>query len=413
MAHLITHHDPFHVHKILGVLALLHFLYRLYNVLCTGYAFSRWEQDEGLVWPLLCILLHGLLSWSSLLLPLTKKRILTAPMIWPEFRLHSIAFATRHVVGTAMCLLGLWTLGLQIDQLPLASVTSSTAARAMLQRGYTLAVRTAMVMITSHVASAVTKRLGSKEDRTTNSMPYPPGTSHALSQQFKAFYATAQFHATAQAVAGDATMAFMPLYAIQGAPLLMTLVRKGKIGATLYHLVYTITLLVPYVALLCRMMLNPSENALVWLARAAAGRMAIELRIMRGLPRPVAWAGAMLLLSLLEIAMELTGAHMSGPVVFIVLGTWSVRVHIKNALSPPSADNVVAATSNASAVDACDTEGEDGTDKQHVHDEHGSSKPGDALAHRATFAAGTAASNPFHMIGAMQHLWSLECKRED
>ena len=411
MAHLITHHDPFHVHKILGVLALLHFLYRLFNVLTTGYAFTAWETQEGGRWaPLLAIALHGLLSWSSLLLPLTKKRILTAPMIWPEFRLHSIAFASRHVLGTAACLLGLWTVGSQQEQIDFGSVTSDTMLPAIVQRLYTLAVRSALVLGTSHAAGIITKHMGSAEDRTTNSMPYPPGTSAALGQQFKAFYATAQFHATTQAVAGDATMAFTPLFAIQGAPLLMTLVRKGKVGATLYHVVYTLTLLVPYVALLCRMLLHPQENALVWLVRAAAGRLAIELRIMRGMPQVVAWAGAMLALTVFECALEASGLALSGPVAFIVLGTWSVRAHIKTAVEGPTVANVVAATDDGCPEDCI--EAEDGTDKRSSSPVAGGAAPS-AEARRAAFAAGTVASNPFHMLGAMQKLWRLECQRRE
>jgi len=412
MAHLITHHDPFHVHKILGVLILLHFLYRLFNVLSTGYAFTDWEQQEGLLWALSAVALHGLLSFTSLLLPLTKKRILTAPMIWPEFRLHSITFASRHVLGTAACLLGVWTLGSQAAQVNLGEVTGSTALLALGQRLYTFALRTCMVLVTSHVAREITDRLGSDEDRTTNSMPYPPGTSAALGQQFKAFYATAQFHATLQAIAGDATMAFVPLFAIQGAPLLMTLVRKGKIGATVYHLVYTLTLLVPYIALLCRMLLHPGDNALVWLVRAAAGRMAIELRIMQGWPRPAAWVGALLTLSLLEAALEFTGLTLSGPVAFIVLGTWSVRVHIRNAVSAPTSAEMVAAAEAQATSDAMGVEAEDGTDKSSPKVAPDTDELG-VSARRQAFAAGTKASNPFHMVGAMQKLWALECKRTD
>ena len=76
IAKLITKHDPFHIHKILGVLVLLHYAYRF-------------------------VLLFRL-SWSSLLLPLPSKRNFSEPMIWPEFRLHSIVFATRHIVTSIL-----------------------------------------------------------------------------------------------------------------------------------------------------------------------------------------------------------------------------------------------------------------------------------------------------------------------
>lgn len=116
MAKLITNHDPFHVHKILGVLVLAHFLYRfLYGSLIRGFVFcSSTAVQDGLCPPhqihydAAGIVLHALLSWSSLLLPLPIKRNFSSPMIWIEFRWHSITFATRAVMGSLMSLYGLW-----------------------------------------------------------------------------------------------------------------------------------------------------------------------------------------------------------------------------------------------------------------------------------------------------------------
>ena len=116
MAKLITHHDPFHIHKLLGVLVLIHFVYRfLYAALLRGYVFcSVAAVNEGVCspqqvhWDAACIVLHGLLSWSSLLLPLPAKRNFSSPMIWIEFRFHSITFASRAVIGSLISLYGLW-----------------------------------------------------------------------------------------------------------------------------------------------------------------------------------------------------------------------------------------------------------------------------------------------------------------
>ena len=74
MAKLITHHDPFHIHKILGVFVLVHFLYRTLLVLHRGFVFCSIDND--LCTPnqthidAICILLHAALSWSALLMPL-------------------------------------------------------------------------------------------------------------------------------------------------------------------------------------------------------------------------------------------------------------------------------------------------------------------------------------------------------
>ena len=48
MAKLITDHDPFHIHKILGVLVLLHFLYRFFFcALGRGFVFCTVQNASG------------------------------------------------------------------------------------------------------------------------------------------------------------------------------------------------------------------------------------------------------------------------------------------------------------------------------------------------------------------------------
>lgn len=362
MAHLITHHDPFHVHKILGLLALLHFLYRAYLVLTTGLAFT---PTEGMWTAVACVALHAALSWTSLLLPLTARRLFTAPMIWPEFRLHSILFASRHVLGAIACLVGAWTLGLAPGGGEEALPLTSPARLAV------LGTRCAAVLGTTAIAKAITDAVGDAGARTTNAMPYPAGTGDGLVRTFKAFYAAAQFHATVHAVAGDATMAFAPLYAIQGAPFLMTLVRKGKIGAVAYHWVYTATLLVPYAFLALRLLLRPGDNALVWVVRALAGRLAIELRIHRRWGRVEAWATALLALSLLEVALDASGAHLRGPYALLLLTLWALRT-------------------------GATKDGEGGAVEVEV-----------AGKGRRAFTDGSGSANPFLMLPAMATLWRL------
>ena len=43
----------------------------------------------------------------------------------------------------------------------------------------------------------------------------------------------------------SASLNFAPLYAIQSAPFMMTLVRKGKCNSAHYHMVYSLTLIYP------------------------------------------------------------------------------------------------------------------------------------------------------------------------
>ena len=92
---MITKEDGhfFHIHKIIGMLVLTHYIYRFYMVLTTG----SMQFDSSLFTPY-CILLHMLLSGSSFIFRISEKRIQSAPMIYPEFRLHSIIFAYRSLI---------------------------------------------------------------------------------------------------------------------------------------------------------------------------------------------------------------------------------------------------------------------------------------------------------------------------
>ena len=260
MAKLITNHDPYHVHKILGVFVLLHFVFRLTVIAISGDVLVRGEPKWVTT---LGLLAHGLLSWSSLLLPLPKKRNFSAPMIWPEFRLHSITFATRHVVCALLTLHDTWPQG-----------TSWAHA----------ASKWLVLMITIGVASKITKKWGNRETRTTNAMPYPAIMTEVQRKQIKKEYAEAQFNATVAATMPDVTSNWVPLLAIQMAPLLMTLVRKGKITSLSYHRIYSISLLLGTVVTAVRIS-NISEG---WLFLYAAVCM-IFIRWLRFRHQMPAW----------------------------------------------------------------------------------------------------------------------------
>ena len=79
-------------------------------------------------------------------------------------------------------------------------------------------------------------------------MPYPEHVTEYEIEKIKYEYAKKQFGATIMAVfSGElsASLNFAPLYAIQSAPFMMTLVRKGKCNSAHYHMVYSLTLIYP------------------------------------------------------------------------------------------------------------------------------------------------------------------------
>jgi len=228
MAFLLTHHDPYHIHAFLGLFVLLSFLTRLINIIIYGVAFPITESK---IFTYSCIISHGLLPLSSLLLPIPAKRNLSSPMIWPEFRLHSILFGLRHVIATFIEVADLWPESLWLSIL----------------------CKTILILSVVLIAKLISQQYGDINVRTTNAMPYPSYISQEKQLGVKYNYRIAQFYATIHAVIGDATCAYAPLMGIQAAPFLMTLVRKNIISALSYHRIYSISLYIPYIILLIRM----------------------------------------------------------------------------------------------------------------------------------------------------------------
>ena len=137
---LSTREDPWHLHKSLGLVCLLHFAYR-YTLL---YTTGSMELNSSL--GVTGILLHGVLSLSSLIFHIPKERNPVAPMIYPEFRLHSIVFALRSVLCCVT-----YSLGLPDE------------------------VRIALCFLTMMAADTVTARLRTETNgKTISNMPFDP-----------------------------------------------------------------------------------------------------------------------------------------------------------------------------------------------------------------------------------------------
>jgi len=232
MAHLFTNHDKYHIHKTLGLLAFCNFILRFYYAIVYGTSFPSFESK---VFSGSCVLIHALLPIASLTIPLPEKRNFSGPMIWKEFQLHSILFSCRHVLLTLITLLELW---------PTQSRAFSKGIAIMLES----VIKYLMIIGFIKVAAVITEKYGDKEVRTTNAMPYPGYLTEYEKTRIKCEYAKKQFGATIFAVfSGElaSSLNFAPLYAIQSAPFMMTLIRKGKCETVHYHRVYSAMLLYP------------------------------------------------------------------------------------------------------------------------------------------------------------------------
>lgn len=234
MAYLFTNHDKYHIHKILGILAFCNFILRFYYAIAYKTSFPAFESK---LISCSCVLIHALLPIASLTIPLPEKRNFASPMIWKEFRLHSILFSCRHVLFTIITLLELWP-----TQYKTYTYTYGTA---LITESF---IKYLIIIGFIKVAGVITEKYGDKENRTTNSMPYPAYLTESEKTTIKYEYAKKQFGATIFAVfSGElaSSLNFVPLYAIQSAPFMMTLIRKGKCETIHYHRVYSATLLYP------------------------------------------------------------------------------------------------------------------------------------------------------------------------
>ena len=241
MANLFTNHDKYHIHKTLGLLAFCNFILRFYYAIAYRTSFPSFESK---VFSCSCVLIHALLPIASLTIPLPDKRNFSGPMIWKEFQLHSILFSCRHVLLTVITLLELWPTQSRAFS-GISGWTKGGKGIAIMSECF---MKYLIIIGVIKVAAVITEKYGDKETRTTNAMPYPGYLTEYERTRIKCEYAKKQFGATIFAVfSGElaSSLNFAPLYAIQSAPFMMTLVRKGKCETVHYHRVYSATLLYP------------------------------------------------------------------------------------------------------------------------------------------------------------------------
>ena len=88
------------------------------------------------------------------------------------------------------------------------------------------------------IALIILHRYGDTICCTTTSMPYPGNVSLGQQRVNQVSYATTQFGATFACLSDDPLVNVAPLLGKQVTPLLMMLVRKGKVDTRAYHTCY-------------------------------------------------------------------------------------------------------------------------------------------------------------------------------
>ena len=228
MHRLFTHEDAafFHAHKILGVMVLGHFWYRLILVWKYGHMFFG-PDPSTLFW----IIVHASLHVTSFQFNIPKRRNRVYNIIWPEMRWHTAIFAWRSLA----LMLAMW--------LAERGVVHASILGAVVFRG-------ALVLITMACADVATFVHGTNtiQSTTMRGNPYPRYASPAFITWNNLFYSASQVLATLNILSKTKMeVPFMILLPIQTAPLGMTLVKKGIITQAGWHLGYTLALLTNYV----------------------------------------------------------------------------------------------------------------------------------------------------------------------
>jgi NAD(P)H-flavin reductase/lipid-A-disaccharide synthase-like uncharacterized protein len=238
---LITHEDKFHIHKTMGLVSLLNYFYLLFDCFYSGATADMTLRSVdggfiGLTW------VHSILSLSALqfLIPRTRTGIL--PMIWQEFRAHSIVFAVRSF--------------LIINVLYFLFHHSDDSERTLSPTA--IALRLAIVLLAMKLADVSTEYLReNKKETTTATMPYWSDCPAAFQSAIKYFYTHSQFMATVVCLFGKIPYVLAVAFPIQIASFLMTLVRKNIISAFWYHVFYGGSLLIVYLINMADPLLYP------------------------------------------------------------------------------------------------------------------------------------------------------------
>lgn len=199
---LATREDPEHLHKTLGLLSIVSYLYRYFHVF--PRAGNLGFEGGYLDWA--TMLLHLALSSSSLIFHVLKKRIISRPMvIWEEYRLHAIVFTFRCM---SVYLFGYFA--------PLSGTHYQHFALPTLVLAHHL------------VVDEITRRYGNKDSTTVR----VKGNSSPALRLSMLFYSMYQFIALASVLTPHERLmdlGFNALIAVQSSAFLMTCYRKGLI----------------------------------------------------------------------------------------------------------------------------------------------------------------------------------------
>eukprot|EP00040_Diaphanoeca_grandis_P038863 m.257555 g.257555 ORF g.257555 m.257555 type:complete len:460 (-) comp35410_c0_seq1:130-1509(-) len=220
---LFTKEDPLYLHKILGLFALCSFAYR-YGYCMPTYGnlnFNNTWFDH------FTIAAHLLLSCSSLIFEVLKKRVMIRPLvIWNEYRLHAIVFTLR--CAFVYTISHFWPYdGSDFSHLVIAPI----------------------VLLHHLVVDEITRQIGPNDPNNTTVRGKDNSNAKKLPATLLQFYALYQFSALGSHLlphARSMDLGYNTLGAIQSSAFLMTLFRKGLIRHWSHGFWYTLALVLSF-----------------------------------------------------------------------------------------------------------------------------------------------------------------------
>ena len=229
---LFTHHDRYHLHKVLGFGCLFNFFLRIYWLIAYGSMYI-YADTQSLLIPIA----HLTLSLSSLIFQVPLTRLNSKIIIWKELQLHNMVFTSRSatiMIYSIICIRN--------------DIDMSSKYYYLYQVG-----KLALVVLHHLLADYITAKYNTNDKTTTRDINWeniPDNVKRGLKQ----YYAICQILAINSLIltdndrtgSGVMEAAFLVMFPIQLSTFLMTLVRKSIITNIHWHIFYTLSLVSPY-----------------------------------------------------------------------------------------------------------------------------------------------------------------------
>jgi hypothetical protein len=209
---LVSKEDPNHIHKIIGFICFVNFIYQFFHTIF--YGCTSMNSNSGLF----LMFIHSLLSVSSMIFHIPLIRNKNAPMIYPEFRLHSIIFALRSVICFYFSYYNV----------------------ALIYKILTCYLTMVCADIVSY---KIPSKISNNKTTTMRDMPFDKNIDENKRKQISRFHSGMQVSATLYML-GNVHAIFFTLYPIQLSAFLMTLVRKNIITTNMWHRIYSFLLII-------------------------------------------------------------------------------------------------------------------------------------------------------------------------